>query len=112
MSQEAVVRAYLKAMERSDLAGVLECFDGAGLIHSPVYGKVPVRPFYERLFGDTVSAEVTIYSLYSALNDPNRLAAHFGYVWVKTDGSRIVTDLVDLFTFAPGTERISELKII
>ena len=58
MSKETVVRAYLKAMEVSDLDGVLACFTADGVINSPVYGRVPVREFSQRLFGDTVKAEV------------------------------------------------------
>lgn len=112
MSRDSVVRSYLKAMERSDIVGVCACFEPDGLVRSPVYGKVPVRPFYERLFADTVRAEVNLYTLYAGVDQPEQLAAHFGYVWLKTDGSRIETDLVDLFQFREGSDLIAHLSII
>ena len=71
-SPDEVIRRYLSAMEACDLNGVLACFADDGLISSPVYGEVPVRPFYERLFADTVSAEVTIHHVYRATDDAGR----------------------------------------
>lgn len=112
MTREAVVRRYLKAMERSDIEAVCRCFEPEGVIVSPVYGVVPVRPFYQRLFADTQYAEVDLYCLYSGIDQPELLAAHFGYVWLKTDGSRVETDLVDLFRFRVGGDLIARLAII
>ena len=112
MSREAIVRSYLKAMERSDLEGVCACFEPDGMVKSPVYGAVAVRPFYERLFADTARAEVNLYCLYVGADQPEQLAAHFGYVWLKTNGSRVETDLVDLFRFRPDSELIAHLSII
>ncbi len=99
-------------MEACDLNGVLACFADDGLISSPVYGEVPVRPFYERLFADTVSAEVTIHHVYRATDDAGRWAAHFAYRWERRDAPAVSTDLIDLFEFDPAECLITRLRII
>lgn len=110
--KEAIVRAYLKAMEAGDLDATVACFDPAGLIVSPVYGEVPVGDFYRKLFADTVRAVVDIHTIYAASGNENRWAAHFAYTWERKDGTLVVTDLVDLFTFDEGSGKIGRLKIV
>lgn len=112
MSKAATIRAYLSAMEQGDMEGVLRCFSEDGIIRSPVYGEVPVERFYEKLFADTKSAEVHIKAIYASVDDENRWAAHFGYRWVKVDGSVVDTDLVDLFEFDGEKALIASLRIV
>lgn len=109
---DEVIRRYLAAMEACDLNGVLACFAEDGMITSPVYGQVPVRPFYERLFADTVSVQVTIRHVYQATDDPGRWAAHFAYGWERRDAPAVSTDLIDLFDIDPATTLITHLRII
>ena len=111
MSREAVVRAYLKAMAASDLDRVLDCFTPDGLVTSPVYGGVPVAEFYRRLFADTHSAAVDLKHIYTSA-DGAHFAAHFDYRWERLDGTRTRCDLVDLFDFAPGINRVAHLTIL
>jgi ketosteroid isomerase-like protein len=106
----SVIVTYLDAMAGGDIEGVCSCFTGDATINSPVYGDVSVRPFYERLFADTLSAEINLREIYSAVERPNRFAAHFGYKWVRKSGAMLETDLVDLFEFENG--RIARLRII
>lgn len=109
---EAIVRAYLKAMEAGNLEATVACFDPAGVIVSPVYGEVPVKDFYQKLFADTVSTVVNIHTVYASADHPYRLAAHFAYRWDRKDGSTLVTDLVDLFEFSEQSGKIARLKIV
>lgn len=109
---EAVVRAYLNAMEAGDLEATVACFDSAGIIVSPVYGEVPVADFYRKLFADTVSTVVDIHTVYASPDHPTRFAAHFAYRWDRKDGSTLVTDLVDLFEFSEQSGKIARLKIV
>lgn len=112
MDREQVVREYLKAMERGDLVATFACFADDATVTSPVYGKMPVRPFYERLYGDTRTARVEVRDIYSSVSDPNNWAAHFGYEWTRHDGASLSSNLVDLFRFSPGTEKIEHLDIV
>lgn len=108
---DEVIRRYLSAMAASDLDGVLACFAGDGIVSSPVYGDVPVRPFYERLFADTLSAEVTLHHVYRATDDPRQWAAHFAYHWERRDAPAVATNLIDLFEF-DAASLITHLRII
>ncbi|WP_439534861.1 nuclear transport factor 2 family protein [Polymorphobacter sp.] len=109
MSREAPVRTYLAAQAAADLDTVLQCFTEDGKVSSPVYGGVPVADFYRRLFADTAHASVAIHTLFTA---ERKIAAHFAYHWEMKSGARTTTDLVDIFDFAPGSDRITHLQII
>ena len=109
---ERTIRRYLHAMEANDLPDVLDCFTPNALIASPVYGEVPVRPFYEKLVADTVRANVTIRTLYRSEERPDLWIAHFGYVWVRRDQADMDTELIDLFELDASGERIRKLRIV
>ena len=97
-------------MAQSDLDTVCACFTADATIASPVYGDVPVRAFYKRLFVDTLSAEVDVQQIYVGHGRPDRWAAHFAYKWQRKSGGALETDLVDLFEF--DGELIARLKIV
>jgi ketosteroid isomerase-like protein len=109
MSREATVQTYLAAMAAGDLETTLSCFTPEGTVTSPVYGGVPVKAFYERLFADTAHATVHLHTIFEA---QNKLAAHFTYHWELKSGPKTTTDLIDLFDFAPDSEKITHLHII
>lgn len=112
MNRERIVRDYLGAMENGDLAATYACFTADATVTSPVYGNMPARPFYERLYGDTVAAKVDVRDIYSSVSDANHWAAHFGYEWTRRDGVSLSSSLVDLFQFADGEDKIRSLEII
>jgi ketosteroid isomerase-like protein len=107
--REETVRTYLAAMARNDLDTVLQCFTTEGKVSSPVYGGVPVADFYRRLFADTATASVHLHTIFES---QNKLAAHFTYHWQLKSGPKTTTDLVDLFDFAPESEKVTHLQII
>ncbi|MGE3744809.1 MAG: nuclear transport factor 2 family protein [Sphingomonadaceae bacterium] len=108
----STVSAYLLSMESADLAAVLECFDEDGLVTSPVYGTMPVEPFYRKLFSDTEYTTLLIHDIYRSISNDNKVIAHFGYKWCKVDGSYIETNLVDIFDLSPESGKIVLLKIV
>ena len=112
MGHEQTVRTYLQAMEKGDLAATLACFAQGATVQSPVYGQMPVEPFYERLYGDTVTAKVDIRNVYRASDSDIHWAAHFDYEWTKTDGKSLASTLVDLFRFDASSGLIAHLEII
>ena len=79
MGREEVIRSYLQAMENGDMAATLACFALGATVKSPVYGNMPVEPFYERLYGDTTSATVDILNIYKSTTSDDAWAAHFDY---------------------------------
>ncbi len=112
MTPDATIRAYLAAMEAGDLAGVLACFAPDAHIISPVYGTVAVRAFYERLLADTATVKIEPHAIYQAVGYPQRWIAHFGYRWIRRDGTVVETDLIDFFSFDAALEKIAQLKIV
>jgi hypothetical protein len=112
LRRKAVIADYLRAMQGGDLDGVLACFSASATVVSPTYGEMPVRAFYERLFADTVRVSIDLRQVYAALDDADRLIAHFGYVWERRDGPTVDIALVDLFVFEPAGDRIARLTIV
>lgn len=110
--REETVRRYLAAMAACDLDGILECFEADGLVSSPVYGGVPVADFYRKLLADTAEARVSVHQVYVGTDAPDQLAASFDYYWAMTDGRRTQVQLVDLFEFRPGSDKIQHLTIV
>ena len=82
------VRRYLKALASGNLDGMVACFTADAVIVSPVYGTVSVRPFYEKLHADTISAEVEIRTIYVAEDRADRVIAHFAYRWERYSAPR------------------------
>ena len=107
---EALIRRYLAAMARSDLATVVACFAPNGVVVSPTYGEMPVRTFYETLFADTLSADVKVRSIYRATVDQCRWIAHFDYRWQRRSVPQVAVQLIDLFDLKDGL--IRELRIV
>lgn len=112
MTAATVIRAYLRAMAAGDLAGVLDTFSADGVVVSPVYGAMAVRPFYEQLFADTIATEVRIRHIYVAEDEPRTAIAHFDYVWTRRDKPTLETRLIDLFDLDPEAGRITRLRIV
>lgn len=112
MGHVDIVKRYLEVMQAGDLAATFACFHADATVTSPVYGTMPFQPFYERLYGDTVSAQIDIRDIYSSVLNPDHWAAHFGYQWTRRDGASLSSNLVDLFQFRHGTELIEHLDIV
>ena len=111
MQRPDTVRRYLNAMEAGDLPAILACFEEDAIAVSPVYGEVPVKPFYEKLVADTRHARVQIQDLYFT-EAGDGIAAHIDYQWERQDGTRMHVDMVDLFSFRPDSDRIARLLIV
>jgi len=112
MGREEVIRSYLRAMENGDMAATLACFTLGATVKSPVYGNMPVEPFYENLYGDTTSAKVDIINIYGSVENEDAWAAHFEYKWTRKDGQSLASSLVDIFTFGEVSGKIEHLEII
>jgi ketosteroid isomerase-like protein len=112
LDHKSVIRAYLDAMEVGDLTKTLACFSDGATIKSPVYGDMPAHPFYERLFSDTISAEVHLINIYSSIITNNQWIAHFDYSWIIKDGKSLSSNLIDIFTFNDDDFKIRHLHII
>ena len=107
-----LIRRYLAFMAAGDLDGVVSCFCEDGVVVSPVYGTVPVRPFYEKLFADTIHAEVAVRAVYISQERQDRAIAHFGYKWERRGQPTLDTHLVDFFDLDLAQQCIARLRIL
>ncbi len=60
-----------------------------GIVHSPLYGDIPAKDFYEDLFADTSQSIITLINTFESTNNPDTAAAHFKYDWILKDGTKI-----------------------
>src|SRR4051794_10569746 len=106
-----IIKAYLKSLEAGDAETIINLFSEDGVIHSPLYGDIPVKVFYKDLFADTIQSVITLLNIFQSADNPDTAAAHFKYDWTLKDGTKTNFEAVDVFNFdAHG--KIKEMTII
>ena len=73
---------YLKGLEMGNTGLILEGFAENAIIHSPLYGDVPAKKFYERLFNDTRQSDITLLNTFESNDNKYTAAVHFKYHWI------------------------------
>jgi len=61
--ENGVVMRYLTALEGRNIDAVVELFSPAGVVYSPMYGKMPARAFYTEFFKNSSKTQVTLLGL-------------------------------------------------
>ena len=112
MDKKNVVKAYFLGLEKGSYEEVVRLFAPDAMVYSPLYGKVEASRFYRELFADTKSSEIKLKNIFISAENPHCAAAHFTYSWTMKDGSLVEFDCVDVFEFAPGSDKILSLTII
>ena len=64
-SADHLVDAYLRALSTADSGLAVSLFTVDGIVHSPLYGRLPAPDFYQALFTDTSQANLTLRSVMS-----------------------------------------------
>ena len=108
-----LVDEYLAAMEAADAARILALFTPHATVNSPLYGVVPAREFYPRLFGDTAQSRLRLRSVMAGETTENRptLAFWFDFDWTLSDGTNAPFTVVDVAELDPDG-RILRLHIL
>ena len=101
---------YLAALNEGNLEGILALFEPDARVVSPLYGTVPVAPFYAGLFGDTNRSETRFVNLFESVSGP--VALQFHYRWTLRSGRVVEFDCVDVFDLNADRSRFSGLTII
>jgi hypothetical protein len=112
VNKENVIKAYLKGLETGLYEEVVQLFAPSAIVHSPLYGRIEAERFYKELFSDTQSSKITLKTTFISPNKPDTAAAHFIYSWTMQDGSYVQFECVDIFEFAPQSDKIASLTII
>jgi ketosteroid isomerase-like protein len=110
MESKGIIKKYLHALESSDYENLISLFAPGAVVHSPLYGDVEVRSFYEEVFKDTIKSVISLRDIFVG-EDNSKGAVNFLYEWILSDGSSVSFDCVDIFKFSLDG-KIQELTII
>jgi steroid delta-isomerase len=108
-----LVDEYLAAIEAADAARILALFADDATVNSPLYGVVPAREFYPRLFRDTARSTLRLRSVMVGETIESRptVAFWFDFDWTLSGGTRTLFTVVDIAELDQDG-RISTLYIL
>lgn len=106
-----IIQNYLQALEAGSADEIIKLFANDGIVHSPLYGSMPMKDFYKDLFSDTRQSTITLLNIFNSLTNERVYAAHFRYEWILVNGSRTNFECVDIFQFNEEG-KITEMTII
>lgn len=111
MQIEKTIEEYLRCLEVGNYEKTIKLFSPDAIIHSPLYGEIQAKKFYQDLFKDTFKSKITLMNIFISQTNPQIAAAHFHYDWILKDGTPTSFECVDIFRFAKDG-KIVELTII
>ena len=100
MQIEKTIKEYLKGLEVGSYEKIIKLFSPKAVIHSPLYGGIKAKKFYQDLFKDTSKSKIALLNIFISQNNPQIGAGHFRYDWILKDGTQISFECVDIFRFA------------
>ena len=107
-----ILQTYMTALGRSDYSRVKSLFAPGGRVKSPFLGEMPAGPFFDRLAGASSKNVITPIDIFLSSEGKHHAAAYFQYDWTVRDGTLITFKVMDLFTFEPGSDRVTYLDLI
>jgi len=111
MQIEKAIKEYLRGLEIGSADEIIKLFSPDAIVHSPLYGDVKAKKFYQELFKDTSKSKITLMNIFVSQNNPQIAAGHFRYDWILKDGTSTSFECVDIFRFDENG-KIKELTII
>lgn len=111
-SYSEVLHTYMEALGRSDYATIAGLFAPDGTVQSPFLGEMLAEPFFDRLSRASELNVITPIDVFLSEGNTARAVAYFQYDWTVRDGSLITFEVMDLFTFAPDSDRVTRLDLI
>ena len=109
---EPVLRRYMAALGDSDYATIKSLFAADGEVTSPFLGRMPARDFFDRLGGATKNNVITPIDVFLPAGPQEHAVAYFRYDWTVNDGKLITFNVMDLFSFHDGSDKVRALTLI
>ena len=100
------------ALGASDYSTTKLLFAKDGTVNSPSLGLMPARDFFDRLGGATKGNAITPIDLFLLSGDQQHAVAYSRYDWTVNDGTLITFNVMDLFEFRSGTDKVGALNLI
>lgn len=110
MSATEIAQQYLQALGAGNMAEVVSLFAPEGMVHSPIYGHLPAREFYELLAGDTRESRLELLRVFEEPS-ASQMALYFNYHWLMANGEEVHFEVVDIIKLN-AKRQITELRII
>jgi hypothetical protein len=108
----SLLKNYMTALGQSDYAKVKSLFAPDGKVLSPFLGEMLAGPFFDRLAGASAKNVITPIDIFLSATEKNHATAYFQYDWTVRDGTLITFKVMDLFTFDPGSSKVTYLDLI
>jgi hypothetical protein len=112
MSYAQVLQTYMDALGRSDYVTIAGLFTADGKVRSPFLGEMAAEPFFDRLAQASETNVITPIDIFLSESGAPNAVAYFQYDWTVRDGTLISFKVMDLFHFAPESDRITYLDIV
>ena len=112
VNYEMVLRRYMEALGAGDYVAIKSLFADDGTVASPFLGLMPARDFFDRLGGATRNNVITPIDVFLPSGGKEHAVAYFRYDWTVNDGTLISFNVMDLFEFRPGTDKVGALTLI
>jgi ketosteroid isomerase-like protein len=111
-TRDETIRRYMQALGDADYETIVSLFTEDGTVTSPFLGTMHAGGFFEQLSRASSQNVITPIDVMVSTSDPTRGAGYFEYDWTMADGSTVVFNVVDLFTFEPGGGRFTSMSIV
>ena len=108
----SLLKTYMTALGASDYAAVKSLFAPGGRVQSPFLGEMPAGPFFDRLAAASTKNVITPIDIFLSESGKHHATAYFQYDWTVRDGTQITFKVMDLFTFDPGSAKVTRLDLI
>ena len=109
---KTILETYMRSLGKSDYQVIKGLFAPNGKVLSPFLGEVEAGPFFDRLAEVSTVNVITPIDIFTSATDQNHATCYFQYDWTVTDGTLISFKVMDLFTFADGSDKIEYLNLI
>lgn len=111
MQTEKIMKEYLKRLEIGSAEEIIKLFSPDAIVHSPLYGEINAKKFYQELLKDTSKSKIALMNIFVSKSNTRIAAVHFRYDWILRNGTPASFECVDIFRFAKDG-KIKELTII
>lgn len=100
MSHETMIREYYRILQKHSYDPLMTLFSKEAVIVHPIFGNMPATDFFKILLDRAKSHEIAILTLFSALEQRNRMAVYLNAKFTTKDNTKFDEHSVHIFDFS------------